>query len=298
MNILETKQLSFSYKNKSVLEGVDLAIPKGSIYGYLGKNGSGKTTTIKLLLGLLSAKQDSILFENKEFTSNRVDILSRVGSLIESPCYYDNLNGREHLEYLDIIFKQGKKRIQKVLKIVGLSNTQNLRVKKYSTGMKQRLGIAMAMFHNPDLLILDEPLNGLDPAGVHDMREIMLQLKSEGKTILFSSHILGEIEKTCTHIGVLDQGSLLYQGELVHLLTNVSRKIYLRTNNAVLTLKILQEHSLKSEKLNDSIITVYVSSDKDYNKVISLLVNNQIEIYSIETKENDLESVYLNLISK
>lgn len=204
MNILETKQLSFSYKNKSVLEGVDLAIPKGSIYGYLGKNGSGKTTTIKLLLGLLSAKEDSILFENKEFTSNRVDILSRVGSLIESPCYYDNLNGREHLEYLDIIFKQGKKRIQKVLKIVGLSNTQNLRVKKYSTGMKQRLGIAMAMFHNPDLLILDEPLNGLDPAGVHDMREIMLQLKSEGKTILFSSHILGEIEKTCTHIGVLD----------------------------------------------------------------------------------------------
>ena len=298
MNILETKRLSFAYKNKAVLKGVDLMIPKGSIYGYLGKNGAGKTTTIKLLLGLLSTKEKSIFFDNKEFNSNRVDILSHVGSLIETPCYYDDLNGIEHFEYLNIIFKQGRNRIQEVLDIVGLSEAQNVRVKKYSTGMRQRLGIAMAIFHNPDLLILDEPLNGLDPAGVHDIREIMTRLKNDGKTILLSSHILGEIEKTCTHVGILDKGELLYQGELTKLLSNVSRKIEIRTNNAQLALDLLQQNSIKSDILNDSIITVYINSDTDYNRAISLFVNSKVEIYSVDNKENDLESVYLNLISK
>ena len=298
MNILETRQLSFAYKNKAVLKGIDLMIPKGSIYGYLGKNGAGKTTTIKLLLGLLSTKEDSIFFHNKEFNSNRVNILNQVGSLIESPCYYDDLNGAEHLEYLNIIFKQDKNRIQEVLNIVGLSDAQNIRVKKYSTGMKQRLGIAMAMFHNPDLLILDEPLNGLDPAGVHDIREIMMRLKNEGKTILLSSHILGEIEKTCTHIGILDKGKLLYQGELTKLLSNVSRRVEIRTNNTQLALNLLLRNSIKSDILNDSTITAYINSDTEYNQTISLLVNSNTEIYSIVNKENDLESVYLDLISK
>lgn len=298
MNILETKQLSFAYKNKDILKGIDLMIPKGSIYGYLGKNGAGKTTTIKLLLGLLSTKKESIFFDNKEFNANRVDILSHVGSLIESPCYYDDLKGGEHLEYLNIIFKQGKKRIQEVLEIVGLSDAQSIRVKKYSTGMKQRLGIAMAIFHNPDLLILDEPLNGLDPAGVHDIREIMMRLKNEGKTILLSSHILGEIEKTCTHIGILDRGDLLYQGELSKLLSNVARKVEIRTNNAELSLNLFQQNLIESEILNDFVISARLNNDKDYNQAISLLVNNQVDIYSIDNKENDLESVYLNIISK
>lgn len=298
MNILETKGLNFAYKNKEILKGIDLMIPKGSIYGYLGKNGAGKTTTIKLLLGLLSAKEKSIFFDGKEFNSSRVDILNHVGSLIESPCYYDNLNGREHLEYLNIIFKQKKKRIEDVLDIVGLSESQNVSVRKYSTGMKQRLGIAMAMFHNPDLLILDEPLNGLDPAGVHDVREIMLHLKNDGKTILLSSHILGEIEKTCTHIGILDKGNLLYQGELSSLLSNVSRKIEIRISDSKSALDILQQNLIKAETLNDSTITTYINSDKEYSKTINILVNRQIDIYSMETKENDLETVYLNLISK
>lgn len=298
MNILETKRLSFAYKNKAVLKGIDLMIPQGSVYGYLGKNGAGKTTTIKLLLGLLSTKEESIFFHNKEFNFNRVNILNQVGSLIESPCYYDDLNGAEHLEYLNIIFKQDKSRIQEVLKVVGLADAYNVRVKKYSTGMKQRLGIAMAMFHNPDLLILDEPLNGLDPAGVHDIREIMMRLKNEGKTILLSSHILGEIEKTCTHVGILDKGELLYQGELTKLLSNVSRKIEIRTNNMQLALDLLQQNSIKSDVLNNSTITAYINSDTEYNQAISLLVNGKVDVYSIDNKENDLESVYLNLISK
>lgn len=298
MNILETKQLSFAYKDKPILNGIDLTIPKGSIYGYLGKNGAGKTTTIKLLLGLLSTNKESIFFNDKEFNSNRVDILSHVGSLIESPCYYDNLCGREHLEYLNIIFKQDKKRIQDVLDIVGLLEAQDVTVKKYSTGMKQRLGIAMAMFHNPDLLILDEPLNGLDPAGVHDIREVMLRLKDEGKTILLSSHILSEIEKTCTYVGILDKGSLLYQGELSELLSDVSRQIEIRTDNTELTINLLQQKSIESQVSDDSMITAHINSDKEYNDIIYMLVGHQIAIYSIETKENDLESIYLNLISK
>lgn len=298
MNILETNRLTFSYKNKEVLKGINLQIPKECIYGYLGKNGAGKTTTIKLLLGLLSTKDQSIFFDRKEFGANRVDILGRVGSLIESPCYYESLNGREHLEYLNLIFKQGKNRIKDVLEIVGLSDSENVRVKKYSTGMKQRLGIAMAMFHNPDLLVLDEPLNGLDPAGVHEIRDIMLRLKKEGKTILLSSHILGEIEKTCTHVGILDKGELLYQGELSKLLSSISRKIEIRTNNTERALNIFLQNSIKSKVLNDSVIIAFIENDKDYNYAVSKLISGQVEIYSINDKENDLESVYLNLISK
>lgn len=298
MNILETKQLTFGYDQKEVLKGIDLQIPKGSIYGYLGKNGAGKTTTIKLILGLLTSTNGTILFDNKEFNSNREDILRHLGSLVESLSYYDNLNGREHLQYLDLVFKQGKKRIDEVLQIVGLHNAENVRVKKYSTGMKQRLGIAMAMFHNPDFLILDEPLNGLDPAAVHEVRQIMLRLASEGKTILLSSHILGEIEKTCTHVGILDKGALLYQGELHNLFSNISRKLEILTNNASLAFKLFQENSIESEMISDALVIAYIKNDQDYNRTICLLVNNKIDIYSIINKDSDLESIYLNLISK
>jgi ABC-2 type transport system ATP-binding protein len=217
MNILETKQLYFNYKRQQILNGIDLKIAEGSIYGYLGKNGSGKTTTIKVLLGLQKAPSNTIYYYGKEFNSNRIDILPIIGKLIESPGYYANLTGYENIKYYDFIFRLGEKRIKEVLTLVGLENAGNKKVKYYSTGMKQRLGIAKAIFHKPDLLILDEPFNGLDPEGIYQMRELMKQMKEEGKTIFFSSHILGDIEKICTHLGILDKGKLVFQGKITEL---------------------------------------------------------------------------------
>jgi ABC-2 type transport system ATP-binding protein len=222
MNILETKQLCFRYKHQPILNGIDLQIPEGSIYGYLGKNGSGKTTTIKVLLGLQKMPPDTVYYWGKEFNSNRNEILFKIGKLIESPNYYAGLTGYENLKCYDFIFHLGEKRIREVLELVGLGSSGNKKVKYYSTGMKQRLGIAKAIFHEPDFLILDEPFNGLDPEGIYQMRELIKHLKEAGKTIFFSSHILSDVEKICTHLGILDNGKLLFQGETQELTANAS----------------------------------------------------------------------------
>lgn len=179
-----------------------------------------------------------------------------------------------------------------------MQNAKNSKVRKYSTGMKQRLGIAIAIFHNPDFLILDEPLNGLDPAGVHDIREVMIRLKNEGKTIFFSSHILDEIEKVSSHIGILDKGNLLYQGKLSGLLSTITRKVFIRTNNPQQVVTVCNQHAIDADLIADNELVASVNNDEEYNQMITELVNNKLDIYSLETKENDLESVYLNLISK
>ena len=208
MYAIETKDLSFNYKKKPLLESLDLQIPTGSIYGYLGKNGAGKSTTIKLLLGLLPALQNTIYHNGLELNSHKSEILSMVGSLVESPAYYGNLTGYENLLYLKNIYGCNSQKIYDVLQKVNLIGDKDKMVKKYSSGMKQRLGIAMALLHDPNTLILDEPLNGLDPEGVYEIRELIIDLKKEGKTILLSSHILSEIQKTCTHVGMLHDGRL------------------------------------------------------------------------------------------
>ncbi|MDR1202341.1 MAG: ATP-binding cassette domain-containing protein [Tannerellaceae bacterium] len=238
MNLLETINLNFNYGKQQVLNNICLKIPRGSIYGYLGKNGAGKSTTIKLLLGLEKTPIGTVYFDNKEFNANRQSILFNTGCLIETPSFYENLSAHENLKYLNILYKCGEQRIQYVLEIVRLTKDQNKKVKYFSTGMKQRLGIAMAMLHNPKLLILDEPLNGLDPEGVYEMRELMIELQNEGKTIFLSSHILSEVEKICTHIGILNDGKLLFQGEIDSLLSDHAQESNLESAFLNLTTKI------------------------------------------------------------
>ena len=201
MNAIETKQLDFSYGRNKLIQNLNVEVPQGSVYGYIGKNGAGKTTTIKLLLGLLPSRRDSIFYNGKEFHKNRTELLSRIGNLVEKPSLY----------------KKGNQRIDETLDMVGLLKDKDKKIKQLSTGMKQRLGIGMAIFHNPEILILDEPINGLDPYGVHDVRELILKLHRDGKTIFISSHILSEMEKICTHIGIINEGRLLFQGEMSEL---------------------------------------------------------------------------------
>lgn len=297
MNILETKQLTFKYKKELILNHLELSIPQGSIYGYLGKNGSGKTTTIKLLLGLLKAPDDSVYYGGREFRHNRESILNGIGSLIEYPCFYGDLTGSENLKYLDYIYHCGQKRIDTVLELAGLTKARNKKVKKYSTGMKQRLGIAMAILHNPDFLILDEPLNGLDPQGIYDTRDLILRLRGEGKTILLSSHVLNEIEKICTHVGILDNGSLLYQGCIQELLSGIEREILIKLNNPPEAEKLCSANSITSEAISGNLLLVRVENERKYAALIQLLISNNIDIYSIEPKENSLESIFLKLIN-
>lgn len=297
MYAIETKDLSFNYKKKPLLESLDLKIPTGSIYGYLGKNGAGKSTTIKLLLGLLPALQNTIYHNGLELNSHKSEILSMVGSLVESPAYYGNLTGYENLLYLKNIYGCNSQKIYDVLQKVNLMGDKDKMVKRYSSGMKQRLGIAMALLYDPNTLILDEPLNGLDPEGVYEIRELIIDLKKEGKTILLSSHILSEIQKTCTHVGILHDGRLCYQGTLVELMNNVSVEINIQSNDIFKIQQICMESkiSINAIEQNNILITLNKGEQKDF---MNKLDNEGVKIQKSESVDKDLEEIYLNLTKR
>ena len=297
MYAIETKGLSFNYKKKPLLESLDLQIPTGSIYGYLGKNGAGKSTTIKLLLGLLPALQNTIYHNGLELNSHKREILSMVGSLVESPAYYGNLTGYENLLYLKNIYGCNSQKIYDVLQKVNLIGDKDKMVKKYSSGMKQRLGIAMALLNDPNTLILDEPLNGLDPEGVYEIRELIIDLKKEGKTILLSSHILSEIQKTCTHVGILHDGRLCYQGTLVELMNNVSVEINIQSNDILKIQQICMESkiSINAIEQNNILITLNKGEQKDF---MTKLDKEGVNIQKSESVDKDLEEIYLNLTKR
>lgn len=297
MYAIETKDLSFNYKKKPLLESLDLQIPTGSIYGYLGKNGAGKSTTIKLLLGLLPALQNTIYHNGLELNSHKREILSMVGSLVESPAYYGNLTGYENLLYLKNIYGCNSQKIYDVLQKVNLMGDKDKMVKKYSSGMKQRLGIAMALLNDPNTLILDEPLNGLDPEGVYEIRELIIDLKKEGKTILLSSHILSEIQKTCTHVGILHDGRLCYQGTLVELMNNVSVEINIQSNDILKIQQICMESKILINAIeqNNILITLNKGEQKDF---MNKLDNEGVKIQKSDSVDKDLEEIYLNLTKR
>ena len=232
MGKIEIRNLCFRYGKQMVLNNLNLDIPENALYGYLGNNGSGKTTTIQVLLGLARPVKGEVLYDGQPFRDQREKQLRKIGLCPGEPFYYDNLTGYEHLAYLDHIYHCGRTAINKVLAITGIENARNKKLRHYSTGMIHRLGMAMALLHDPDILFLDEPLNGLDPEGIHSIRELLLQLHQEGKTVFLSSHLLDEVEKTCTHVGILQHGCLLYQGDLSELLNNIEKRIHIKIGRA------------------------------------------------------------------
>jgi ABC-type multidrug transport system ATPase subunit len=213
MLAIETHGLTHRFRSDTVLRDLALAVPQGSIYGFLGPNGAGKTTTLKLLLGLLRRQQGSIQLFGLPLERNRVEILRRIGSSIESPSLYAHLTAWENLAIWRAAFGCSAERIPEVLRLTGLSDTGKKRAGQFSLGMKQRLGIAIALLHQPSLLILDEPTNGLDPHGIAEIRELLLRLNREqGTTIVISSHLLPEVERLITHAAILYRGELRFQG--------------------------------------------------------------------------------------
>ena len=219
--MITTKQLTKKYKSFVAVNNVSLNIRKGSIYGFLGPNGAGKSTTMKMLLGLTAPTKGSFTIDGKQFPNDRLSILREVGSFIESPSFYANLTGRENLDIIRRILGLPKSSVTDALELVGLSEFGGRLAKKYSLGMKQRLGLAGALLGRPPVLILDEPTNGLDPSGIHEIRNLIKSLPGlYDCTVLISSHMLSEIELMADDIGILNHGRLLFEGSLEELRKN------------------------------------------------------------------------------
>ena len=217
--IIQTESLNFRFsKHKKVLENVSLNIPRGSIYGFLGPNGAGKSTTMRLLTGILPEKENSISLFGKPLNEQLPQVFEKVGALVESPALYLHLSGYSNLKYIAKLRNVPESRISEVLELVDLARDAKRKVKQYSLGMKQRLAIAITLLSEPDLLLLDEPVNGLDPNGMRDIRQLLVKLnKEKGITIFVSSHLLSEIEKMCTHVGIISHGKLRFEGTIEEL---------------------------------------------------------------------------------
>lgn len=209
-NIIETRNLTKEYKDFKALDKVSINIEEGKVYGLLGPNGAGKSTFLKLITQIIKPSYGEIIFRGHEISQND---LSKIGSIIENPAIYPNLTAYENLKVLTTLLNIEEERINKVLKIAGLTNTGNKLAREFSLGMKQRLGIAMALINNPKLLILDEPTNGLDPVGIAELRELIKSFTNDGITVLISSHILSEIDQVADKVGILVNGKLAYEGE-------------------------------------------------------------------------------------
>ncbi|MCI9076970.1 MAG: ATP-binding cassette domain-containing protein [Dorea sp.] len=297
--VITTEALTKQYGNKTVVNQLDLSVPAGSIYGFLGPNGAGKSTTIKLLLGLVKADSGSMRLLDREITDkNRLSILSQTGSLIEAPAYYGHLSGQENLQIICTLKDVPETEISRVLRIVRMEEQKDKKVRQYSLGMKQRLGLAAALIGNPRLLLLDEPTNGLDPAGIQEMRELICSLpKQYGMTVLISSHLLSEIDQMADHVGIIDKGQLIFQDTLSCLHEHSGTRLLLRTDNDKAALQLLKRSRIPAE-LKDGKLYLRVLEDKAVIHAVSALVNAGIGILRINEQQMSLEDIFLHLTGR
>ena len=294
--IIRTHQLYYDYaKGVNTLMDINLEVNRGDIYGFLGPNGSGKTTTLSLLLGLLRNQQGTIEILGKNLQHHRKEVLSKVGSLIESPSLYNHLTAKENLKVYREIYGASKARLHQVLKIVGLTDTGKKTVKQFSLGMKQRLSLALALLPKPELLILDEPTNGLDPAGILELRSLIRQLcDEEGITFLISSHILSEVERIVNRVGIIYKGRMRFQGSLneLHRLQQEQSLIQLDTSDNLRAWAVLKK--FEAELLEENLVVPY----KDIKQVATInrmLVDNDLDVYDLHPRKQTLETIFLNL---
>jgi len=293
--IIETNQLTKKFKNRYAVETVNLQIKQGEIYGFLGPNGAGKTTTIRMLLGLARPTYGSIRMFGKDMKKEKLSVLKKVGSLVEYPSYYGHLTAYENLEAIRILLDAPKSRIEEVLHIVRLSKEAKRPVKGFSLGMKQRLGIAAALLGNPELLILDEPTNGLDPSGILEIRELVKSMpKEHGITILVSSHLLSEIDQMATQVGIISKGKMIFQDSIETLRQRSQSKISLKVNDTEQAWRMLLSKGIQAEMENKQLYLPH-SSDEHVSSVIQELVHNRIEVYRVQEEKKSLEEIFLEL---
>ncbi|WP_113660681.1 ABC transporter ATP-binding protein [Pedobacter nanyangensis] len=296
---IETVGLNHRFGSQTVVKDLSLQVPKGSIYGFLGPNGAGKTTTIKILLNLLRSSSDTVFIFGKELNSNRTACLSQMGSLVEQPAIYAHLTGKENLINRCILLGISKHRATEMLALVGLTDAANKKAGKYSLGMKQRLGIALALIADPELLLLDEPTNGLDPNGIIEVRNLMMELVSKhGKTILVSSHLLAEIERTATHVGIINKGALLFQGNINELHDLSKPVIKVEVDDSGAATNILSTAGAEIVSSDEGLVKIAYTGKAEMGKYNTLLVNSGVTVYAIHTEKKDLEHLFLDITSK
>lgn len=301
MYCVETINLIHKFLESEIaLDCVNLQVIENTIYGFLGPNGAGKTTTLKLILGLLKRQRGEIRVFGKPFEKNRVETLRRIGSMIESPSIYGHLTATENLKILQKVYGCPRRRIEEVLELVGLAQTKSKKASQFSLGMKQRLGIAMALLHNPSLLILDEPTNGLDPNGILEIRELLRNLhQNHGITILISSHLLSEIEKLVTHIGIINRGKLLFQGTLPELISKQRQNSFIifETSDDFKSAQIINNFGV-APKIEAGKIATPILAKETVAQINQKLVQTGVEVYQVSRVETDLERIFFDVIGE
>lgn len=298
-NIITTTDLCKEYDKTMRVKNLNLEVNKGEVYGFLGPNGAGKSTSLKMLLGLVKPTNGKIEIFNKEFNEkNRISILKNIGSLIESPAYYDHLTGLENMRIMQKLLNAPPKNIDKALEIVRLQNAKDKKVRNYSLGMKQRLGIAMAILNFPKLLILDEPTNGLDPSGIHEIRELIKSFPKEyDMTVIISSHLLNEIDMIATQVGIITEGKLVFQDKLEKLHEKGEASILLKSDNLNKAQNILNMNGFSS-KIKDDYLVLGDIKDNVVSRINSFLVKSGVNIYRIEKNRKTLEEMFMELTGK
>lgn len=303
--IIATKQLTKSYHGKPVVDHLDLHVPKGSIYGFLGPNGAGKSTTMKMLLGLINRDGGTIEINGKEMNgTTRIWILKQTGSLIENPSYYGNLTARENLQISCMLRGLPFQEIDRVLSLVRLDGQRKKKTADYSLGMKQRLGLANALLGSPRLILLDEPTNGLDPSGIHEIRELIKNLpKQYGMTVMISSHLLSEMEQMADHIAIISGGELIFQDTLSRLQSRSVRQLRLRTSDDSGAASLLKDsHGISDpsalQDSGDGGILLPCLPDSILRPLLRQIWEHGIDLYRIEEQTQNLEDIYLGMVKE
>jgi ABC-2 type transport system ATP-binding protein len=299
MNVVETSALTKRFGDRVAVANVDLHVPRGSAFGYLGPNGAGKTTLIRMLLGLTQASAGTMRLLGRPVPEERATALARVGAIVEEPRFHGHLTGRENLTVIAAAReRQAHERIDGALARVGLSERADERVKGYSLGMRQRLGVARSLLADPELLILDEPTNGLDPAGIHEFRDMIRGFVAEGRTVLLSSHLLDEVEKICDEVAIVDRGKVVAQGAIAELAAETKRTILIATNDDEQARTILSEH-LAVESVTGEGTGLRVALRADAGDDISRrLVLAGLAIRRFEPARVSLEQRFLEITSR
>jgi len=290
--------LSKKYKDIQAVDNLDLFVNTGDIYGLLGPNGSGKSTTIRMLLSLVFPDKGEINIFGLPIQSNRVQILQRIGALVEKPDFYEHLSAAKNLEMLSVYskFPVDQKKIQETLDLVGIGDRAHSKVKTFSKGMKQRLGLAQALIHDPELLILDEPASGLDPSGVRDVRNLLMYLNKDlKKTIILSSHQLQEIEMMANRMIIINKGKKVVEGVVDKLLVDHSYYTSFKLDNIPESLELLKTSNFEINKIENDPKTIRIYCKRNLIPLINkYLVENQVMIHSIQVEQN-LEDYFLTL---
>jgi ABC-type multidrug transport system ATPase subunit len=298
---LHTKGLSRSYGKITALSGLDLDVPHRSVFGFLGPNGAGKTTAIRCVLGLIRANSGSVKINGHDLKRARSKALRGVGAVVETPALYPNLTGRENLELTRLMIKADPASIDWVLELVNMTESADRRVGHYSLGMKQRLGIARAMMGKPNILILDEPLNGLDPAGIRDMRDLIRSLpQRENTTVFMSSHLLAEVEQVADHVALMKDGRTVYQGNLAALIAQHAGKLCIHMDRTEDGAIIAGEQGFTVSATTADSLLVALSPNDTKERLAALnraLVSAGISVSQLFTEPADLETIFMSLTS-